>query len=284
LTVRDASMMTNASTMTDYSTPRYASWDRWTSGPLLVIAIGSLPLLLLELARHELPNSDRTFLLIVNWLVLVAFAVDYIVKFVLATNRRSFVRHEWATAVIVLAQVVALLAPTLWAAGSLRALRGARAWRAVAVVFRVVAIGGFSAREGRAILLRHAARFALSFAALTALCAAVGFTLAEPVGDGQHVHSFFDALWWAASTMTTVGCDVFPVTAVGRLIGVVTMLAGIAAASIITAKVASFLVRVAREEAVADAADRPELVQEPIVTIVTTPGAVVTVTWDGSPI
>lgn len=243
--------------MTDFSTPRYELWDKWTSGPLLVIAIGSLPLLLLELVRHELPYSDRIFLDTINLVVLFVFAVDYLVKFVLATNRRSFVRHEWTSALIVLAQVIAL-APTLRAAGSLRALRGARAWRAIAVVGRVAAIGGASAREGRAILRRHAARFALTFAAFSGICAAVGFTLAEDVGEGGRVHSFFDALWWSASTMTTVGCDIYPTTAVGRVIGLLTMLAGIAAVTIITGKFAEFLVRSGREDAAAEAVEQLE--------------------------
>src|SRR4051812_44892468 len=146
--------------MTDNPPPPYEMWDGWTSGPLLVVAIGSLPLLLLELARHRLTYGDRIFLDVVNLLVLIVFAVDYVVKLALVKNRRSFVRHEWTSAVIVLAQLIALM-PLLRAAGSLRALRGARAWRAIAVVGRVAAIGGASAHEGRAILRRHAARFAL---------------------------------------------------------------------------------------------------------------------------
>ena len=38
----------------DYMTPRLERWRRATDGPLLVLAIGSLPLLLLELKRNDL--------------------------------------------------------------------------------------------------------------------------------------------------------------------------------------------------------------------------------------
>ncbi len=48
-------------------------WRRWTDAPLLVIAIGSLPLLLVELERNQLATADRRFLDIVN---VVVFAVD----------------------------------------------------------------------------------------------------------------------------------------------------------------------------------------------------------------
>ena len=141
-------------------TPRLAAWRRRTDAPLLILAIGSLPMLLLDLKRHDLAYHDRVFLDIVNIVVLVAFAVDYGVELAVAGNRRKYVRREWTSALIVVAQALAL-APALTAVGALRILRAGRAWRAIAVLGRVFAIGGAAAREGRDILRRHAARFAL---------------------------------------------------------------------------------------------------------------------------
>jgi voltage-gated potassium channel len=238
--------------MTDYLNPRIVAWRRWTDGPLFVQAIGSLPLLLLEVSRDDLPYSDRLLLDIVNIAVLVAFAIDYVVELVLASQRRRYVRSEWTSLLIVGAQAVALI-PGFVAASSLRALRAGRAWRVIAVVGRLAAIGGASAREGRQLLRKHAAGFALGFSGFTLLCSAVGFTLAEDVGEGGRIHSFFDSIWWASSTMTSVGYgDIYPVTVAGRLIGITTMLVGISAFAVITAKVAEFLVRVGREDAAAD--------------------------------
>ena len=86
-------------------------------------------------------------------------------------------------------------------------------------------------------------------AAMTWLCSAVAFTLAEDVGEHGRIHSFFDALWWSTTTITTVGYgDVFPITGVGRVIGAITMFVGISAFAVITAKVAEFLVRTAPVE------------------------------------
>ena len=62
-------------------------WRRATDGTVLVIAIGSLPLLLLEFKRAQLPYADRIFLDVVNVLVLVAFAVDYAVGLIPASHR-----------------------------------------------------------------------------------------------------------------------------------------------------------------------------------------------------
>lgn len=205
-------------------------------------------MLLLELARDELPYADRVFLDIVNVIVLVAFAIDYIVELRLARPRRLFVRGEWTSLLIVVAQGLALL-PSLTSIGALRVLRAGRAWRFVIVLARAAAIGGASAREGRSILRRHAASFALGVAGMTWLSAAVAFTLVEDVGTDGRLHSFFDGLWWASTTITTVGYgDVFPITAAGRIIGVVTMGVGISAFAVVTAKVAEFLVRTSVDE------------------------------------
>ncbi len=42
-----------------YQTSRLLSWRRWTDSPLLVLAVGSLPLLLLEIERDKLTPADQ---------------------------------------------------------------------------------------------------------------------------------------------------------------------------------------------------------------------------------
>lgn len=85
--------------------------------------------------------------------------------------------------------------------------------------------------------------FAVGVASVTWLTAPAAFTVAEDVGTGQRVESFYDALWWSAATVTTVGYgDIAPVTVAGRIAGVVTMIVGISTFAVITARVAAFLV------------------------------------------
>ena len=97
-------------------------WRAATDMPLLVLAVASLPILLLELARTELPYSDQLFLDIVNVVVLVAFAADYVVEFRLAKGKRNYMRGEWTNLFIVVSQVMALV-PVLTGLGALRMLR-----------------------------------------------------------------------------------------------------------------------------------------------------------------
>ena len=116
--------------------------------------------------------------------------------------------------------------------------------RYVAIVARLVAIGGLAARDGRTWVRRYAARVALAATALTWLSAAVAFTLVEDVGEGQRLESFFDALWWSTATISTVGYgDIYPVTTAGRIIGGITMIVGVSTFAVVTARIASFLAR-----------------------------------------
>jgi len=222
---------------------RLRAWRRATDLPLIVIAIGTLPILLLELERDALTDSDRLFIDVVNVVVLVVFAVDCFVELVLTRDRWRYVRTEWMSLLVVVAQAAAI-APGLAGFGALRALRGARVVRFVVTLVRLLAIGGVAARHGRATLFRHAGPAALGVAGLTWISSAVAFTLAEDVGEGGRLTSFFEGLWWSTTTITTVGYgDVYPVTAAGRIVGGFTMVIGISTFAVVTAKVAELLFR-----------------------------------------
>jgi len=167
---------------------------------LVALAIGTLPIILLELALDRLNESDRVFVAVVNLVVLVTFAVALIVEIVLCKDRWLYLKQEWSRPVIVLAQVLALI-PALYALGALRALRGLRIF---AVVLRIFGLGGSARHELRRLLQSGAASVALGTSAFTVVSSAVAFTLVEDVGQGRRVESFFDALWWAISTVTSI--------------------------------------------------------------------------------
>jgi voltage-gated potassium channel len=66
--------------------------------------------------------------------------------------------------------------------------------------------------------------------------------------DRKGIGSLGDGMWWAMQTVTTVGYgDVVPHGTVGRLIGAVLMLNGIALITVITAIVTATLVEQARK-------------------------------------
>lgn len=228
-------------TAKEYSlTSKLVTWRKWTDVPLLIIAIGSLPLLLLEIISHRLTSADKTFLLIVNLTVFLAYAVDYVVEFLVTPEKGRYVRSEWSSLLIVIAQLFAILP----AMSFLGFLRGARALRVVSSFTRIIGISMASRSQGREILKKRATSFAFGLAGFTLITSAVGFTLAEDVGKDGRVHSFFDALWWSGATITTVGYgDIYPITAAGRIIAIFTMLVGISTLAVVTARIAQFLIK-----------------------------------------
>ena len=116
----------------------------------------------------------------------------------------------------------------------LRVLRIARV--AVALGVNTVLIRDLVRRRGTGLAVTLVLSLCLAGAA-----AAFGFEREAP---GSNIRTFEDALWWAASTMTTVGYgDYFPVTPAGRGIAIALMLFGIAALSVLTATIAALIVK-----------------------------------------
>ena len=221
------------------TSPKLQSWQNKTDGLLVVIAVGSLPLLLLETISDRLPDGDRNFIFIINLVVFFAFAIDYFVKLVLTESKPTYIRTQWLSLFIVISQLLALL-PAL---GVFGVLRGVRAIRVLGVIARIFGIGAATKSSGKAFFKKRAASVAFGVAGLTLITSAVAFTIAEDVGDGRRINSFFDALWWSAATITTVGYgDIYPVTTVGRIIAVFTMVVGISTLAVVTARIAKFLI------------------------------------------
>jgi voltage-gated potassium channel len=128
-----------------WETQRLLAWRRRTDGPLAVLAVGSLPLLLLEIEYTALAWMDRVLIDATNVVVLVAFVVDYVVELAVARpgHRRAFVRAEWLRLLVLLAQAISVL-PGLAGFGALRAVRGVAAVRLMATVARLAMIGGLA--------------------------------------------------------------------------------------------------------------------------------------------
>lgn len=224
----------------DYVSLQLAAWRRWTDLPLTTLAIGSLPILVLDVVSVNLASADRTFLLVINTVVFVAFVTDYVVELLLAKNRRLYLREEWASLLIAVSQGFALL-PSLGMLGFSRLFRGIRP---AILIWRFFAIGTAEASEIMALLKRRAVATAFALAGFVWISAAVAFTIAEGVGINGRVDSFGDALWWSATTISTVGYgDIYPLTTVGRVVAVLTTIVGVSTFGVVTANLASILIR-----------------------------------------
>lgn len=213
-----------------------AQYEQATAALLFVLGLLFLALYAWPILNPNLAADTKAACATASVAIWIVFVIDYGVRFALATHRRDFVRHNWLDLVII---AVPMLRP-------LRALRGV-------VGLRMIARSGGTFARGRIV-----AAVAVTVAASGAI-AALAMLDAERASPDATIHTYGDALWWAASTITTVGYgDRFPVTSEGRLIAGGLMLAGIALLGVITASLASWFVEkvgeVARAEKGTDAA------------------------------
>lgn len=197
---------------------------------MLVLALAMVPLLVLPLVL-SLPSGVETTFVAMDWFIWAAFAFEYVVRLVLTDRRWRFIRRNWPDLLII---VLPFLRP-------LRIVRSARALRLLRLG-RLVSALSKAGQQGQRLLVRHKLHYAVLFT-MVVVVGAAALGLAAEEGSGGSIDSFGDALWWAVTTVTTVGYgDMFPVTPAGRGIGAFLMVAGIALFGVLTANVAAFFV------------------------------------------
>lgn len=215
-----------------------AQFERATEVPLLVMALVMVPLLVLPLLV-ELPLPVLRAFSGIDWFIWAAFAFEYTVRLSLSSNRRHFVLRQWPDLLIV---ALPLLRP-------LRLARSARALRLLRLT-RVVAFLAIAESQGRQLLFRHKLHYMLLVTLLVVTASAVLILLVER-GSGGSIVTIGDALWWAITTVTTVGYgDTVPVTNAGRGIAAFLMVVGIALFGVLAANLAAFFLEHGREEVV----------------------------------
>lgn len=109
--------------------------------------------------------------------------------------------------------------------------------------------------EGRATRILWA--YISTVAIFTYFAALFFYEYEAPVNSS--VESFGDALWWACMNMTTVGAEIFPVTAIGKVICVILPIIGMAMFPVFTVYVTALYERVERGTTVAQDKDKPKI-------------------------
>lgn len=210
---------------------RSGAWERRTEWPLAFAALLFLIAYAWPILDTGLPREIARTCAAATWVIWTIFAIDYLVRLYLAPDRgRWLVRHLLDLVVIVLPM--------------LRPLR----------LLRLITLLRVLNRSASAGLRGRVAAYVAGGSAMLAFVAALAVLDAERGVRGANITSFGDAMWWACTTMTTVGYgDRYPVTGTGRLVGVLLMIGGIALLGAVTATLASWLV-----ESVRSGADQEE--------------------------
>lgn len=192
--------------------------ERVTEIPMLALAFLFLIIVLLP-EVVELSLDIQNTLEGLLWIIWGIFALELLLKTYLAPERFRYLVTHWPD---VLTVAVPFLRP-------IRLLRiffvTARAWKQIRSVLRqqTLSLIGFTSM-------------------ITVTISATLVYIAERQTDGP-IETYVDALWWAVTTITTVGYgDMYPTTGFGRGVAVFLMLTGITLFGLLTASVAAFFI------------------------------------------
>lgn len=204
---------------------------RATDLPMMLLSVAFIAVIVWPIAFPHLSSTTRTALSATDDGLWAAFALEYAALVITAPNRRRYVLSHVPDLLMVL---LPMLRP-------LRLLR----------LLRLGTVAASGAQRSRHLLVSRAPLYAAGLAALAVVSGAVMELNAEQHAAGARITNIGDAMWWAVTTLTTVGYgDFYPVTAAGKVIAASLMLTGIGLIGVITASVAAWFIGAAEQETV----------------------------------
>lgn len=222
---------------------RARRWGAWLE---IVVSLATLWLPFAWYAEHKGVMAPDV-LRMIDLCVWGLFVAEAFVLSLLVSNRLRYWQQNWLNLLIVFGGLPLLFMQQGVALAFLRVLR---------LVLLVVMVMRFARRSLR-LLARHTLAATLIIAFFLVLTLG---TLAASIDPA--IPTFWDGLWWALATVSTIGYgDVVPVSAEGRLLGVILILFGVATFSMVTANLAAFILSLQLEETASDI-EREEIKHE----------------------
>lgn len=184
---------------------REIRYENITTIPMIIasfVFLLSMSILILDDLNYF--QGIDALLIAILFIVWIAFWVDYVVRFVLSSNRRSFFRHN-------IIDLISLIVPV------------ARPFLLLVYLSR---LPYFSGREGKNVRARVVV-YLVSFSVLYSYVISLLVYAAERDAPGATINSYGNSVWWAIVTLATVGYgDVVPITILGRIYATFLMLGG----------------------------------------------------------
>jgi len=182
--------------------------------PMLIAAALTLPMVAISESHPGGTLEDVARLL--NWVTWVAFLIELVVMLAVVPNRRQWLRHHPLDAIIVLF-TPPVLPPGLQSLRVLRLLRLVRLLRLAQLSREVFSLQGL--------------HYAMFLAVLTVIGGGALFVAFEK--GSQHLNDW-DGIYWAVTTMTTLGSNIYPTTTGGEIVSTAILIVGIGFVALLT--------------------------------------------------
>jgi len=185
----------------------------------------------------DLTEAQQRTLYLIELVCVSIFTVEYVLRIVVSSNRPRFIFSFFG--IIDLLAILPFYLATSLDLRSLRILRLLRLLRAVKLVRYSKAVKLFR----QAFILAREELILFGVLALMLLyLASVGIWYFENPAQPDKFSSVFSSMWWAVSTLTTVGYgDVVPVTDWGKVFTFITLVIGLGIMAVPTGIMASAL-------------------------------------------
>jgi voltage-gated potassium channel len=203
--------------------------DQLAEISLTSLAFVFLGLLVAEYAFALTPEQAR-WVELAGWVIWLAFALDFIVRFALADAKVAYVRRNWLT-------VLALVLPAFRVFRAARAVRAVRSLR----LARLVTGTNRGANALRRVVGFAGAGYVFVLTVVVWVLGSAGIIYLERGQPGATIGTFPQALWWTATSLIQQGSEQNPVTAEGRVLAVLIMIFALAISGYITAVLAAYL-------------------------------------------
>ena len=220
---------------------RAEQWQRRFEWPVAVAALMVIPIIIIEDsgAGGAWPTIGATL----NWCSWALFLAEVVVMLSVVSDRKTWLlRHPLDVAIV-------LLTPPFVPFMGARLLRLLRVLRLV--------VGGVK-------ISRLLSLDGVRVAAVVVLIVVITGGAAYASAESHQELSTWDGVWWAITTVTTVGYgDTYPESEAGRVIAMLIMFVGIGFVALVTAFIADRFVRNDVEEEIATArADEDQILAE----------------------
>lgn len=196
--------------------------------PLLILSIIWLILIVIEFV-YGLSSTLQTASMVI-WGI---FIVDFFIELYIAPKKKVYLKENWFVA-------LSLFLPAL---RILKIFRGFRLFKLSSFIrsfnlARILSSFNRSIRTVRKAVKQRGLQYVLLLTALVTFIGAAGMYNFERPG----LSSYWDAVWWTAMIMTTIGSDYWPETVEGRILTFLLSVYAFAIFGYITAALASLLV------------------------------------------
>ncbi len=192
----------------------------------------------------DLEADTRKFLHATEVVIVIIFTIEYLLRLYVSDRKLGYVLSFYG-----IIDLLAILPFYLASGIDLRSLRVFRMFRLFRLL-KLLRFGTAMRRFARAFII--AKEEIILFSVVTAMLlylSAVGIYYFEHIAQPEAFKSVIHSLWWAVTTLTTVGYgDVYPITAGGKIFTFIILMIGLGIVAIPAGLLASALSKVRMEE------------------------------------